>query len=60
MTNPQYSEKELKLIKQLGYMDLSSVEPIALYRIIAMNLCPRCNKTHLSSFEIVKNDRPRL
>ena len=44
MTNPQYSEKELKLIKQLGYMDLLSVEPIALYRIIAMNLFKQ-NKT---------------
>lgn len=36
--NPQYSEKELKLIEQLGYMDLPSVEPIVLYRIMAMNL----------------------
>lgn len=36
--NQQYSEKELKLIEQLGYMDLPSVEPIVLYRIMAMNL----------------------
>lgn len=38
LTNPQYSQKELKLIEQLGYMDLPSVEPITLYRIMAMNL----------------------
>lgn len=38
MTNIQYSQKELKLIEQLGYMDLPSVEPIVLYRIMAMNL----------------------
>ena len=42
--NPQYSEKELKLIEQLGYMDLPSVEPIVLYRIIAMDLFKE-NKT---------------
>jgi hypothetical protein len=36
--SPQYSQKELKLIEQLGYMDLPSVEPITLYRIMAMNL----------------------
>ena len=42
--NPQYSEKELKLIEQLGYMDLPSVEPIVLYRIMAMNLFKE-NKT---------------
>ncbi len=36
--NLQYSEKELKLIEQLGYMDLPSVKPIVLYRIMAMNL----------------------
>jgi hypothetical protein len=41
MTNPQYSEKELKLIEQLGYMDLPSVEPIVLYRIMAMDLFKR-------------------
>lgn len=35
---PQYSEKELKLIERLGYMDLPSVEPIVLYRIMAMDL----------------------
>ena len=42
--NLQYSEKELKLIEQLGYMDLPSVEPITLYRIMAMNLFKE-NKT---------------
>ena len=42
--NPQYSEKELKLIEQLGYMDLPSVEPIVLYRIMATNLFKQ-NKT---------------
>lgn len=44
MTNPQYSEKELKLIKELGYMDLPSIEPIVLYRVMAMNLFKQ-NKT---------------
>ena len=44
MTNPQYSEKELKLIKQLGYMVLPSIEPIVLYRVMAMNLFKQ-NKT---------------
>jgi hypothetical protein len=44
MTNPQYSEKELKLIEQLGYMDLPSVEPIVLYRIMAMDFFKQ-NKT---------------
>lgn len=42
--NPQYSEKELKLIEQLGYMDLPSVQPIVLYRIMAMDLFKE-NKT---------------
>ena len=42
--NPQYSEKELKLIEQLGYMDLPSVEPIVLYRTMAMDLFKE-NKT---------------
>jgi len=42
--SPQYSQKELKLIEQLGYMDLPSVEPIVLYRIMAMNLFKQ-NKT---------------